>query len=135
MDARAYFSRCENFQKGLPLGFFSKLFGKKRRNRRTDVRLRVTIGSADSAYWTEDLALGGIRINIGKQFSLGELTGGSCDVLLAIEIEPDGEPVKVYGEPVWSVRTEDGQLSTGWMFSRYDGDGEQRLDDFISTAG
>jgi hypothetical protein len=126
---------CENSQKGLRLGFFSNLFGKKRRDRRTDVRLRVTIGTGDLAYWTEDLAPGGIRMNIGKQFSLGELTGGSRDVLISIEIEPDGEPVKVYGEPVWSVRTEDGQLSTGWMFSRYDGDGEQRLNDFISTVG
>ena len=116
------------------MGFFSKLFGKKRQDTRIDVRLRVTIGTADSAYWTEDLALGGIRMNIGKQFSLGELTGGSREVLISIEIEPDGEPVKVYGEPIWTVRTEDGQLSTGWMFSRYDGDGEQRLDDFISSA-
>ena len=116
------------------MGFFSKLFGKKRQDTRIDVRLRVTIGTADSAYWTEDLALGGIRMNIGKQFSLGDLTGGSRDVLIAIEIEPDGEPVKVCGEPIWTVRTEDGQLSTWWMFSKYEGDGKQRLDTFISSV-
>jgi hypothetical protein len=116
------------------LGFLSKLFGKKRRDSRIDARLRVTIGTSDSAYWTEDVAVGGIRMNIGKQLSLGDLTGGSRDVLITIEIEPDSEPVKAYGEPIWTVRTEDGQLSTGWMFSRYEGDGKERLDAFIEAA-
>lgn len=94
----------------------------------------MTIGTSDSPYWTEDIAVGGIRMNIGKQLSLGDLTGGSRDVLLAIEIESGSEPVKAYGEPIWTVRTEDGQLSTGWMFSRYEEDGKERLKAFVDAA-
>ena len=117
------------------MGFLDRLFGKKRREKRVTARLRVTIGQSDSAYWTEDVAIGGIRVNIGKQLSLGDLTGGSRDVLLSIDLEPDTDPVQVYGEPIWTLRTDDGQLSTGWMFSRYEGDALERLKAFIESPG
>ncbi len=88
------------------LGFFDKIFGRKPRDRRVTARLRVTIGQSDSAYWTEDVAIGGIRMGIGQQLALGDLNGGSCDVLLSIDLEPNTDPARLYG----------GQLSTGWMF-------------------
>ena len=116
------------------LGFFDRIFGRKSRDRRVTARLRVTIGQSDSAYWTEDVAIGGIRMSIGKQLALGDLIGGSRDVLLSIDLEPDTDPARVYGEPIWTVRMDDGQLSTGWMFSRYEGDGKERLQAFIDSV-
>ena len=116
------------------LGFFSKLFGKKRGERRISARLRVTIGPNDAAYWTEDVSIAGIRMHIGKQLSLEDLTGGSRDVLLSIELEADADPILLYAEPIWTVRADDGQLSAGWMFSRYEGDGKTRLAAFIDTT-
>ena len=98
------------------LGFFDRIFGRKYRDRRVTARLQVTIGQSDSAYWTEDVAIGGIRMGIGQQLALGDLNGGSRDVLLSIDLEPDTDPARLYGEPTWTVRLDDGQLSTGWMF-------------------
>ena len=73
-------------------------------------------------------------MRVGKQLSLGDLTGGSRDVLLSIELEADADPIRLYGEPIWIVRADDGQLSTGWMFSRYEGDGKARLAAFIDST-
>ena len=115
------------------MGILDKILGRKRRDARVNARFRVTIAQGEDAYWTEDVAVGGIRMNIGKQLSLGDLTGGSRDVPLTIDL--DSGPVVVYGEPIWTVRTDDGQLSTGWMFSKYDGDGKQRIEAFIESAG
>ena len=114
------------------MGLFDKLLGRKNRDKRITARFRVTIGQSDAHYWTEDIAVGGMRMHIGKQLSLGDLTHGSRDVPLEIEI--DSGPVMVYGEPIWTVRNDEGQLSTGWMFSRFDGDGRERLQTFIDSA-
>lgn len=73
-------------------------------------------------------------MHVGKQLSMGDLTGGSRDVLLSIEMDADSDPVRLYGEPIWTVRTEDGQLSTGWMFSRFEGDGKERLVALIDST-
>ena len=115
------------------MGLFDKLLGRKKRDKRVTARFRVLIGQSDHAYWTEDIAIGGLRMNIGKQLSLGDLTEGSRDVPIRIEL--DSGQVTVYGEPIWTVRTDDGQLSTGWLFSRFDGDGHERLTAFIDSAG
>ncbi len=114
------------------MGFLNKVFGRKTRDRRITARFRVKIGQSDSAYWTEDVAIGGIRMYIGKKLSLGDLTGGSRDVPLSIEL--DSGTVVVYGEPIRTVRTEDGQLATGWMFSRFQADGKERLQTYIDSA-
>ena len=101
------------------MNFFSKLFGRRRGHSRVDAHLRVTISTHDEHYWTEDISVVGFRMKIGRQLSLANVTGGNREVPLLIEM-PDGEPVKVFGEPIWAVRTDDGQLSTGWRLSRYD---------------
>ncbi len=116
------------------MSFLDRLFGKKRRDKRVTVRLRVTIGQSDSTYWTEDVAMGGIRMSIGKQLSLGDLTGGTRDVMLSIELAAGAESIQVYGEPIWTVRSDEGDLDTGWIFSRYVGDGKERLMAFIESA-
>jgi hypothetical protein len=113
------------------LRFFDKLFGRKRRDRRVTARFRVTVAQGESAYWTEDIGVGGMRMSIGKQLSIGDLTGGGRDVPLSIEL--DMGPVTVYGDPIWTVRMDDGQLATGWMFTRFDDDAEDRLADFIKS--
>lgn len=114
------------------MAFWHRLFGRKPRDRRVQARLRVTIGSDASAYWTEDVALGGIRVNIGRRLSLGDLTGGSRDVVLSLELD-DGD-VRVHAEPIWTVRTDEGNLTTGWMFTTFEEDGESRLQAFIERA-
>ena len=116
------------------MSFLSKLFGRRRRHPRVEARLRVTIGTHDEHYWTEDVSAVGFRMKIGRQFSLADLTGGSREVPLEIELpDPDPDPVKVFGEPIWAVRTDDGQLSTGWLLFRFEGDSEERLDAFVGS--
>lgn len=114
------------------MNFLSKIFGRKRGHPRVDARLRVTIGTHEEHYWTEDISVVGTRMRIGRQLSLANLTGGSREVPLTIEL-PEDDMIRVFGEPIWAVRTEDGQLSTGWMLSRFEGDAEDRLDAFVAT--
>lgn len=112
--------------------FLSRLFSKGRRHGRVEARLRVTIGTQEEGYWTEDVAEGGIRVNVGKQLFLSDLTGGSRDVVLHLEL-PGDQPASVHGESIWTKRTEDGRLETGWMFTRYDGDAKERLHAFVES--
>lgn len=129
----AYFPKSVlTTRKEMILGLIDRLMGRKRRDKRVNARLRVTVSKDDAAYWTEDIAVGGFRMNIGKRLAIGDLTGGSRDVPL--EIELDAGPVVVYGEPIWTVRMDDGQLSTGWMLTRYDGDARKRLTEFVERA-
>ncbi len=114
------------------MSFLSKIFSRRRRHPRVDARLRVTISTHDEHYWTEDISTVGIRMKIGRQLSLAALTDGDREVPLIIEL-PEEEPVKVFGEPIWAVRTDDGQLSTGWMLARFEDDAEDRLDTFLTS--
>ena len=116
------------------MGILDKIFRRRRHRTRVNVRLRVTIGKNEEAYWTEDLTEGGMRMLIGKQLSLSQLTGDSREVPMAIQLEGDEEPVRLFGEPLWTVRTDDAQLSTGWTFARYEGDGEERLRVFMESV-
>ena len=71
-------------------------------------------------------------MKIAQRFSLGDLAEGDREVPLLIEA-PDGESVKVFGKPIWSARSDDGQLSTGWVLSCHEGDSEERLQDLLSS--
>ena len=113
------------------MGLLDLIMGRKRREKRVSAHFRVTIGQSEEHYWTEDVAIGGIRIHLGKQLSLSDFHGGSREIPL--EIELDTGPIIVYGEPIWTMRMEDGQLSSGWLFSRFDDDGRERLKAFIDS--
>jgi hypothetical protein len=118
------------------MGLLDRLLKKRKpRARRVNVRLAVRIAGSEQTFYTLDLASGGARIGIGRQASLADVTGGSRDVRIRILLEPGQPEVEVVGEPVWTVRGEDGELSTGWMFTRYEGDGHERLKAFVDSVG
>lgn len=110
----------------------SKLSELRRQYPRIGAKLRVRVGEREGHHWTEDVSLTGMRMKIAQRFSLGDLAEGDHEVPLLIEA-PDGEPVKVFGKPIWSARSDDGQLSTGWVLSCHEGDSEERLQDLLSS--
>ena len=114
------------------MNFLSKLFSRRREHSRVDARLRVTIGTQGEHYWTQDISLVGIRMEIGRQLTLADVTGGNREVPLSIEL-PEDHTIEVFGEPIWAVRMDDGQLSTGWMLSRFERDAEARLEAFVAS--
>ena len=114
------------------MNFLSRIFSRRRVHPRVDARLRLTIGTHEEHYWTQDISLVGIRMAIGRQLSLADLTGGNREVPLSIELQDDCI-IKVFGEPIRVVRMDDSRLSTGWMLSRFEGDAETRLEAFIAS--
>ena len=114
------------------MNFLSRIFSRRRVHPRVDARLRVTTGPHEERYWTQDISLVGIRMAIGRQLSLADPTGENREVPLSIEL-PDDHIIKVFGEPIWVVRMDDGQLSTGWVFSRFESEAETCLEAFVAS--
>ena len=120
------------------MNFLRRIFKKHRRYERLEVRLPVRMGTRAAEgqeFWTEDLSEGGLRMDITGDASLGELMGGHRDVELRIPLEEGSEPVRVMAEPVWTLRTEDNRLSSGWVFCRYYGDAQERISARIQGQG
>jgi len=114
--------------------FWKQLFGKRRRPLRAQIRLPVRVDTEvenGRVFWTEDLSVGGLRMDISEVSALGDLTRGLREVGLSIELDPGQPPVETVAEPVWTTRAEGERLSCGWMFCRYQGNARERLTAFI----
>ena len=62
---------------------------------------------------------------------LTDMTEGSRDVEINIQIKEAEDPISVYAELIWTSRQDDGSQASGWMFHRFLKDGQDRLAAFI----
>lgn len=112
------------------MGIFKRGFkgSEKRSANRIPVPILVeALGREGTSFRAKDLSEDGFSIEVVEASPLASSEAGDPGLEFNIVVSPDEEPINVVAKAVWTLRSEDGTLTLGWVFSAYRGDGKERL--------